>query len=106
MVVEMKTKEEILQDKTYRERRFADYRIDEMQREYDETRRMIIPLSGEYYSKGEADKDYLKKLEKIIRDVMIASLKKRDEDRMKQNVEKMVDDLKKTAEEGSSEQKE
>ncbi|MFS7968383.1 hypothetical protein Hanom_Chr09g00796781 [Helianthus anomalus] len=65
----------------------------------------VIPLSGEYYSKIEADKDYLKKLDKIIRDVMTSSLKKRDEERMKQKVENLVDELKKTAEEGSGEQK-
>ncbi|MFS8025187.1 hypothetical protein Hanom_Chr16g01471951 [Helianthus anomalus] len=88
MVAEVKTKEEILQEKTYRERRFEDYRIDKMQREYDEAWRMsrwdkksecyvnhkgdlvvdsskvvhndvlaVISLSGEYYSKIEADKD-------------------------------------------------
>ncbi|MFS7953688.1 hypothetical protein Hanom_Chr07g00621591 [Helianthus anomalus] len=44
---------------------------------------VVIPLSGEYYSKIEANKDYLKKLDKIIRDVMTASLKRRDEERTK-----------------------
>ncbi|MFS8005336.1 hypothetical protein Hanom_Chr13g01236141 [Helianthus anomalus] len=39
MVAEVKMKEEILEEKTYRERRFADYRIDEIQKEYDEVRR-------------------------------------------------------------------
>ncbi|KAM0072096.1 hypothetical protein Hdeb2414_s0001g00032601 [Helianthus debilis subsp. tardiflorus] len=136
MVAEVKTKEEILEAKTYRERRLADYRIDEMQKEYDEARRFsrwdkkrecyvnhkgdpvldsrkvvyndilaVIPLSSEYYSKIEADKDYLKKLDKIIRDVMTVSLKKRDDERMKNSVEKLVDVLKKTLEEGSDEQK-
>ncbi|KAM0041155.1 putative transcription factor interactor and regulator CCHC(Zn) family [Helianthus debilis subsp. tardiflorus] len=38
-VVKEKTKEEILEQKTYRER-FVDYRIDEMQKGYDEARRM------------------------------------------------------------------
>ncbi|XP_022032799.1 gelsolin-related protein of 125 kDa-like [Helianthus annuus] len=65
----------------------------------------VIPLSSEYYSKIEADKDYLKKLDRIIRDVMKVSLKKRDEERMKNSVEKLVDELKKIAEEGSDEQK-
>ncbi|MFS7979507.1 hypothetical protein Hanom_Chr10g00928091 [Helianthus anomalus] len=65
----------------------------------------VIPLSGEYYSKKDADKDYLKELDKIIRDVMTTILKKRDEERMKKSVEKFVDELKKTVEEGSSEQK-
>ncbi|KAM0019354.1 putative transcription factor interactor and regulator CCHC(Zn) family [Helianthus debilis subsp. tardiflorus] len=60
----------------------------------------VIPLSGEYYSNVAKDKTYLKRLEKIIRDVMTASLKKRDEERMKKNVEELVDDLKKVAEEG------
>ncbi|MFS8022109.1 hypothetical protein Hanom_Chr16g01435641 [Helianthus anomalus] len=57
----------------------------------------VIPLSGEYYSNVK-DKTYLKRLDKIIRDVMTASLKKRDEERMKKNVEELVDDLKKVAE--------
>ncbi|MFS7919986.1 hypothetical protein Hanom_Chr03g00219021 [Helianthus anomalus] len=57
---------------------------------------VVIPLPGEYCSKIEADKDYLEKMDKIIRVVMRVSLKKRDEERMKQNVEKMVDELKKT----------
>ncbi|MFS8035198.1 hypothetical protein Hanom_Chr17g01590251 [Helianthus anomalus] len=41
----------------------------------------------------------------MIRDVMKASLKKRDEERMKNSVEKLVDELKKTVEEGNDEQK-
>ncbi|MFS7918773.1 hypothetical protein Hanom_Chr03g00205091 [Helianthus anomalus] len=103
-------KEEILQERTYNERRFADYRIEEMQTEYEEARiygrwdkkrkcyinlkgdpvvdsskvvyndvLAVIPLSEEYYLKKETDKDYLKKLDKIIRDIMTVSLKKRDE---------------------------
>uniref|UniRef100_A0A251VGT4 Uncharacterized protein n=1 Tax=Helianthus annuus TaxID=4232 RepID=A0A251VGT4_HELAN len=60
----------------------------------------VIPLSGEYYSNIAKDKTgYLKKLDKIIRDVMTASLKKRDGERMNKNVEELVDDLKKVAEE-------
>ncbi|MFS8035199.1 hypothetical protein Hanom_Chr17g01590261 [Helianthus anomalus] len=39
IVDDVKMKEEILDEKTYRERRFADYQIDEMQKEYDEGRR-------------------------------------------------------------------
>ncbi|MFS7986783.1 hypothetical protein Hanom_Chr11g01014311 [Helianthus anomalus] len=39
IVAEVKTKKEILEEKTYRERRFADYRIDEMQKEYHKARR-------------------------------------------------------------------
>ncbi|MFS8016415.1 hypothetical protein Hanom_Chr15g01368421 [Helianthus anomalus] len=97
LVAEVKTKEEILQEKTSRERHFVDYRIKEIQKEYDEAWRMgrwdkkrecyinhkgdpvvdlrkmvyndvvvVIPLSEEYYSKKEADKNYLKKQDKII----------------------------------------
>ncbi|MFS7935127.1 hypothetical protein Hanom_Chr05g00399821 [Helianthus anomalus] len=40
MVAEVKTKREILEEKTYRERRFEDFRIDEMQKDYDEAMRM------------------------------------------------------------------
>ncbi|MFS8018586.1 hypothetical protein Hanom_Chr15g01393751 [Helianthus anomalus] len=132
--VKTKTKEEIFQEKMYRERCFANYRIEEMKKEYEEARSYgrwdkkkecyinrkgdpvvdsskvvyndvlaVIPLSGEYYSKIEEDKDFLKNLDKIIRDVMTARLKMRDEERMKQNVEKMVDELEKTAGKDDSE---
>ncbi|KAJ0939837.1 putative transcription factor interactor and regulator CCHC(Zn) family [Helianthus annuus] len=59
----------------------------------------VIPLSGEFYSKREKDKNYEKKLDKIIRDAMTSSLRKRDEVRMKKNVECMVEELEKVAEE-------
>ncbi|MFS7946531.1 hypothetical protein Hanom_Chr06g00537361 [Helianthus anomalus] len=59
----------------------------------------VIPLSGEYYSNVVKDKDYVKELDKIIRDVRKASVKQRDEERMKKNVENLVDELKKVAEE-------
>ncbi|MFS7903173.1 hypothetical protein Hanom_Chr01g00020871 [Helianthus anomalus] len=59
----------------------------------------VIPLSGEYYSNVMKDKHYEKKLDKIIRDVMTASLRQRDEERMKKNVENLVDELKKVADE-------
>ncbi|MFS8019954.1 hypothetical protein Hanom_Chr15g01409921 [Helianthus anomalus] len=59
----------------------------------------VIPLSDEYYSNVEKDKDYVKKLDKINRDVMKSSLKQRDEERMKKNVESLVDELKKVANE-------
>ncbi|MFS7910312.1 hypothetical protein Hanom_Chr02g00104751 [Helianthus anomalus] len=59
----------------------------------------VIPLSGEYYSNVAKDKDYVKKLDKIIKDVMTASLRQRDEERMKKNVENLVDELKKVADE-------
>ncbi|XP_022031501.1 uncharacterized protein LOC110932479 [Helianthus annuus] len=59
---------------------------------------LVIPLSGEYYSSVEKDKTYKRRLDKIIRDAMTSSLRKRDEERMKKNVECMVNDLKKVAE--------
>ncbi|MFS8001611.1 hypothetical protein Hanom_Chr13g01192361 [Helianthus anomalus] len=60
---------------------------------------VVVPLSGEYYSNVVKDKTYLKRLDKIIQHVMTTSLKKRDEERMKKNVDELVDDLKKVAEE-------
>ncbi|MFS7919291.1 hypothetical protein Hanom_Chr03g00211031 [Helianthus anomalus] len=128
-IVKEKTKEEILKEKTYRERCIVGYRIEEMEKEYEEAKNYgrydkkrecyvnskgepvvhrkevvfddvlaVIPLSGEYYSNVAKDKQYEKKLDKTIRDVMTASLKKRDEERMKKNVDELVDDLKKVAE--------
>ncbi|MFS7974716.1 hypothetical protein Hanom_Chr09g00871961 [Helianthus anomalus] len=129
--IKERSREEILKEKTERERFFASCRIEKMQEEYENTvsnkrydknkdcyvnkngdpvvhRKevvfddvvVVIPLSGEYYSNIAKDKiGYLKKLDKIIRDVMTASLKKRDEERMKKNVEEIVDDLKKVVEE-------
>ncbi|MFS7997127.1 hypothetical protein Hanom_Chr12g01138081 [Helianthus anomalus] len=58
----------------------------------------VISLSDEYYSDVAKHKHYEKKLDKIIRDVMTVTLKKRDEERMKKNVDELVDDLKKVAE--------
>ncbi|KAJ0616403.1 hypothetical protein HanRHA438_Chr02g0088641 [Helianthus annuus] len=66
----------------------------------------VIPLSGEYYSNVAKDKDYVKKLDKIIRDVMTVSLRQRDEERMKKNVESLVDDLKKVVEEEKEKEEE
>ncbi|MFS7997894.1 hypothetical protein Hanom_Chr12g01147381 [Helianthus anomalus] len=60
---------------------------------------LVVPRSGEYYSNAAKDKTYAKKMEKIIRDVMISSLRKRDEERMKKNAEGIVDELKKIADE-------
>ncbi|XP_035843883.1 ring-infected erythrocyte surface antigen-like [Helianthus annuus] len=106
--IKEKTREEILSEKTERERFFAGCRIEKMQEEYEDAKKevvfndvvAVIPRSGEYYSKIAKDKTgYLKRLDKIIRDVMTASLKKRDEERMKKNVEELVDDLKKVVEE-------
>ncbi|KAF5778302.1 putative transcription factor interactor and regulator CCHC(Zn) family [Helianthus annuus] len=128
--IKEKTREEILNEKTYRERSIAGKRIDEMQEEYedavsykrwDKKREcyvnrdgepvvpkkdiifddvlLVIPRFVEYYSNAERDKTYVKRLEKLIRDVMISSLRKRDEERMKKNVEGMVEELKKILEE-------
>ncbi|MFS8001394.1 hypothetical protein Hanom_Chr13g01189891 [Helianthus anomalus] len=60
---------------------------------------LVIPQSGEYYSNVEKDKTYVKRLDKIIRDVITSSLRRRDEERMKKNVDELVNDLKKVAEE-------
>ncbi|MFS8023278.1 hypothetical protein Hanom_Chr16g01449621 [Helianthus anomalus] len=59
----------------------------------------VIPLSGEYYSNVEKDKHYKKRLDKIIRNAMTSSLRKRDEERMKKNADELVNDLKKVAKE-------
>ncbi|MFS8007680.1 hypothetical protein Hanom_Chr14g01263921 [Helianthus anomalus] len=66
----------------------------------------VIPLSGEFYSNLAKDKNYEKKLKKLVRDVMTVSLRRRDEERMKKNVECMVDELKKVAGESKVEEKE
>ncbi|XP_021991280.1 calponin homology domain-containing protein DDB_G0272472-like [Helianthus annuus] len=128
--IKEKTREEILNEKTYRERNIAGNRFDDMQEEYesavsnkrwDKKREcyvnregepvvpkkntifddvlLVIPRSVEYYTNVEKDKTYVKRLDKIIRDVMISSLRKRNEERMKKNVDEMVNDLKKVAEE-------
>ncbi|KAJ0573287.1 hypothetical protein HanRHA438_Chr06g0264701 [Helianthus annuus] len=60
---------------------------------------LVIPRSGEYYSNVAKDKTYAKRLDKIIRDAMTSNLRKRNEERMKKNIENLVDDLKKVAEE-------
>ncbi|XP_021979357.1 trichoplein keratin filament-binding protein-like [Helianthus annuus] len=127
--IKEKTREEILSEKTYRERNIAWNRMDEMKEEYesavsnkrwDKKREcyfnrqgepvvpkkdivfddvlLIIPRSVEYYTNVEKDKTYAKRLEKDIRHVMISRLKKRDEERMKKNVDEMVNDLKKIVE--------
>ncbi|MFS7997016.1 hypothetical protein Hanom_Chr12g01136761 [Helianthus anomalus] len=125
LVAEVKTKrkEEIRQGKTYIERCFADYKIEEMQKEYEEVRSYgrwdkkrecyinckgdPVVDSSKFYSTKAVDKDYLKKLDKIIRGVMTTSLKKRDEERLHKSVEKMVDELKETTgkDDGEGEQK-
>ncbi|XP_035830826.1 synaptonemal complex protein 1-like [Helianthus annuus] len=66
---------------------------------------LVIPRSGEYYSNVAKDKTYVKRLDKIIRDAMTTKLRKRNEERMKKNIENLVDDLKKAAEEVKVEEK-
>ncbi|MFS8034437.1 hypothetical protein Hanom_Chr17g01581141 [Helianthus anomalus] len=127
--IKVKSREEVLKEKTERKRFFTSCRIERMQEEYENAvsnKRYdknkdcyvnkngdpvvhrkevvfddivaVIPLSSEYYSNIAKDKTgYLRKLDKIIRDVMTVSLKKRDEERMKKNVKKMVEDLKEEA---------
>ncbi|XP_035841293.1 golgin subfamily A member 6-like protein 6 [Helianthus annuus] len=128
--IKEKTREEILREKTERERFIVGCRMEKMQEEYENVIRnkrwdknrecyvnrdgepvvprrdivhddvlLVIPLSDEYYSNAAKDKTYPKRLDKIIRHAMTSSLRKRDEERMKKNVEKLVDDLKKMAKE-------
>ncbi|XP_035838872.1 ring-infected erythrocyte surface antigen-like [Helianthus annuus] len=128
--IKVKTREEILSEKTYRERNIAWNRMDEMQEEYEsavinkrwdkkrecyvnrngepvvpkkdiifEDILLEIPRSIEYYTNIGKDKTYVKKVEKHLRDVMISSLRKMDEERMKKSVDEMVNDLKNVAEE-------
>ena len=66
---------------------------------------LVIRRSDEYYSNVEKDKTYVKRLDKIIRDAMTTKLRKRNEERMKKNIENLVDDLKKAAEEVKVEEK-
>ncbi|MFS7929000.1 hypothetical protein Hanom_Chr04g00327431 [Helianthus anomalus] len=123
--IKEKTSEEVLMEKTYREGNMAGNRNNEMQEEYenvvsnkrwDKKREcyvnrdgekdiiyddvlLVIPRSVEYYLNVTKDKTYAKRLEKIIRHAMTSTLRKRDEERMKKNVENLVDNLKKVAEE-------
>ncbi|XP_035840347.1 triadin-like [Helianthus annuus] len=80
--VKEKTREEILSEKTYRERKIALNIIDEMQEEN------VLK-----------DDTYAKRHEKEIRYAMTLCLRKRDEERMKKNVEEMVINMKKVAKE-------
>ncbi|MFS7917218.1 hypothetical protein Hanom_Chr03g00186491 [Helianthus anomalus] len=47
---------------------------------------LVIPRSDEYYSNAAKDKTYAKRLDKIIREAMTSSLRKRNEERMKKNI--------------------
>ncbi|KAJ0800000.1 putative transcription factor interactor and regulator CCHC(Zn) family [Helianthus annuus] len=60
---------------------------------------LIIPSRAEYYRNVMKDDRYAKRHEKEIRYAMLSCLRKRDEERMKKNVEEMVNNLKKVAEE-------
>ncbi|XP_035845928.1 uncharacterized protein PF11_0207-like [Helianthus annuus] len=135
--VKVRSREEILKEKTDREIFIVGCRMEKMREEYENAVRnkrwdkkrecyvnkegepvvprrdivhddvlLVIPLSGEFYSKREKDKNYEKNLNKIIRDAMTSSLRKRDEERMKKNVENLVDDLKKVAKEKKVDEKE
>ncbi|KAJ0844007.1 putative transcription factor interactor and regulator CCHC(Zn) family [Helianthus annuus] len=119
--VKEKTREEILNEKIYRERNIALNRMDEMQEEYEsavmnkrwdkkrecyfnregepvvpkkdiifEDVLLIIPSSAEYYRNVLKDDKYAKRHEKEIKYAMISCLRKRDEERMKKNVEEML----------------
>ncbi|MFS7997185.1 hypothetical protein Hanom_Chr12g01138731 [Helianthus anomalus] len=108
--IKEKMREEILKEKTERERFFADCKIQKMHEEFEDAnfyRRYdkkrdcyinkkrdpvvhrrevmyndvlaVIPLSDKYYSDFAKAKNYMIRMDKIIRDVMIASLMKRDE---------------------------
>ncbi|MFS8019847.1 hypothetical protein Hanom_Chr15g01408481 [Helianthus anomalus] len=71
-------------EKEYEEAK--NYRRYDKERVFDDVL-VVIPLSGEYYSNVAKDKYFEKELDKIIKDVMTASLRQRDEERMKKNVE-------------------
>ncbi|XP_022008848.1 translation initiation factor IF-2-like [Helianthus annuus] len=92
-----KTREEILSEKTYRERNVVYNRMEDMQEEYE------IPLRAEYYRNVMKDDTYAKRLEKEIRYAMTSCLRKRDEERLNKSVEEMVNNLKKVAEEVNTE---
>ncbi|MFS7935293.1 hypothetical protein Hanom_Chr05g00401781 [Helianthus anomalus] len=64
---------------------------------------LVIPRTGEFYSKREKDKNYEKNLNKIIRHAMTSSLRNRDEQKMKKNINEMMSNLKKVAEEAKVE---
>ncbi|XP_022024215.1 uncharacterized protein LOC110924521 [Helianthus annuus] len=128
--IKEKTREEILSEKTERERFIVGCRMEKMQEEYENVvanKRwdkkqecyvnkqgepvvprsdivhddvlLVISRSGEYYSSVAKDKTYVKRLDKIIRDAMTTKLRKRNKERMKKNIENLVEDLKKAAEE-------
>ncbi|KAJ0539913.1 putative transcription factor interactor and regulator CCHC(Zn) family [Helianthus annuus] len=132
--IKERTREEILSEKTYKERNVVYNRMDDMQEEYENavsSRRwdkkrecyynregepvvpmkdiifddvlLVVPMRAEYYRNVITDDTYAKRLEKEIRYAMLSCLRKRDEERMKKNVEEMVNDLKKVAEEVKTE---
>ncbi|KAM0057614.1 putative transcription factor interactor and regulator CCHC(Zn) family [Helianthus debilis subsp. tardiflorus] len=129
-----KTREEILSEKTHKERDVVYRRMDEMQEEYENAvsnRRwdkkrecyynregepvvpkkdiifddvlLAVPLRAEYYRRVVRDDAYVKQYERDIRYAMLSCLRKRDEEKMKKNVEEMVNNLKKVAEEDETE---
>ncbi|MFS7984008.1 hypothetical protein Hanom_Chr11g00981501 [Helianthus anomalus] len=106
--IKKKTREEILNEKTMRERNITCNRIEEMRIDYEDAVRnkrwdkelecyvnregepivhqkeivyndilALIPLSGEFYSEREKDKNYEKNLKKLVRDVMTEKIRRR-----------------------------
>ncbi|MFS7955063.1 hypothetical protein Hanom_Chr07g00638151 [Helianthus anomalus] len=63
----------------------------------------VIPTAEELYTKKFEDKNYVPNMKKRIREVMLASLKKKEEEVIEKNVDKMVEELKKTTEETNDE---
>ncbi|MFS8034506.1 hypothetical protein Hanom_Chr17g01581911 [Helianthus anomalus] len=59
----------------------------------------VIPTAGELYSKKKDDKNFVAQMEKRIKEVLLASLKKKEEEAIDENVEMMVEKLKKTTKE-------
>ncbi|XP_021996338.1 translation initiation factor IF-2-like [Helianthus annuus] len=98
-----KTREEILNEKTYGERNIALNGMNEMQEEYESA------VSNKRWDKkrecyfNREDDTYAKRHEKEIKYAMTSCLRKRDEERMKKSVEEMLINLKKTAEEVKAE---
>ncbi|XP_035831987.1 uncharacterized protein LOC118481018 [Helianthus annuus] len=96
-----KTREEILSEKTHKERDVVYRRMDEMQEEYENA------VSNKRWDKKRErvtkDDAYVKQYEKDIRYAMLSCLRKRDEEKMKKSIEEMVVNLKKVAEEVETE---
>ncbi|XP_021979846.1 probable inactive protein kinase DDB_G0270444 [Helianthus annuus] len=91
--IKEKTREEILSEKTDREIRIARNRIDEMQQEYEKAvSYKRWDKKQECYVNGDGEQVVPKK-EIVFDDVLL----KKDEERVKKNVEEMVNNMKKAA---------